>query len=76
MDIIEKSRLLADMLEVDIAEIRADATLESFAMWDSMTTLSLIALLEEYFGRKDVDGVSIQEMKKIEDVFTVMEKII
>jgi acyl carrier protein len=74
MDIAEKSQLLAEMLEVDVSEINAEAALDSFASWDSMAALSLIALLEEHFGRADVDGGLIRKMKTIDDVFKVMEK--
>ncbi|WP_348692391.1 acyl carrier protein [Duganella fentianensis] len=74
MDIAEKSQLLAEMLEVDVSEIQPEAELTSFDMWDSMAALSLIALLEEHFGRADVDGGLIRKMKKIADVFNVMEK--
>ena len=73
MDIAEKNRLLAEMLEVDASEVHADRELESFSTWDSMATLSLIALLEEHFGRADIDGTQIRHMKKIDDIFKVME---
>lgn len=74
MDIDQKTRLLAEMLEVDAAEVTADTPLDAFPAWDSMAVLSLIALLEEHFGRADVDGTQIRHMKKVEDVFKVMEK--
>ena len=74
MDIAEKTRLLAEMLEVDASEVHADTELESFSTWDSMAALSLIALLEEHFGRSDIDGTQIRHMKKVDDIFKVMEK--
>jgi acyl carrier protein len=72
MDIAQKTRLLAEMLEVDVSEVQADRDLESFSNWDSMAALSLIALLEEYFGRSDVDGTQIRHMKRVDDIFKVM----
>jgi acyl carrier protein len=74
MDIAEKTRLLAEMLEVDISEVQADKQLESLSNWDSMAALSLIALLEEYFDRSDIDGTQIRQMKKVGDIFEVMER--
>jgi acyl carrier protein len=74
MDIAEKTRLLAEMLEVDISEVKADKELESLSSWDSMAALSLIALLEEHFGRSDIDGTQIRHMKKVDDIFKVMER--
>jgi acyl carrier protein len=74
MDIAEKTRLLAEMLEVEISEVQADKRLESLSNWDSMAALSLIALREEHFGRSDIDGAQIREMKKVSDIFEVMER--
>lgn len=74
MDIAEKTRLLADMLEVDVSEIDAGTQLDSLATWDSMAALSLIVLLEEHFGRADIDGNQIKHMKTVGDIFKVMEK--
>ena len=74
MDLIEKTRLLAEMLEVHVSEITADTILELIPAWDSMAVLSLIALLEEHFGRTNIDGREISQMKTIEDIFKVMEK--
>lgn len=74
MDTTEKARLLAEMLEVNQTEIRPDTLLETIPTWDSMATLSLIALLEEHFDRSDIDGNQIKHMKKVEDIFKVMEK--
>jgi hypothetical protein len=39
-----------------------------------MAALSLIALLEEHFGRSDIDGTQIRQMKKVSDIFEVMER--
>ena len=74
MDAVQKTILLAEMLEVNVSEIYADTLLDSIPTWDSMAVLSLIALLEEHFGRSDIDGREISQMKTIEDVFKVMEK--
>lgn len=74
MDELEKTNLVAELLEVDVSEINADTLLESIPTWDSMAALSLIALLEEHFGRSDIDGREISQMKIIDDIFKVMKK--
>lgn len=74
MDIEKKVRLLAEILEVDTTEIKADFRLDAYPTWDSMAVLSLMDLLEEHFSRSDVDGSQIRNMKKVEDVFKLMEK--
>jgi acyl carrier protein len=74
MDTAKKIRLLAEILEVDTTEIKADFRLDGYPTWDSMAVLSLMDLLEEHFGRSDVDGSQIRNMKKVEDVFKLMEK--
>ena len=73
MDIIEKTQLLAETLEVSPSSINAATLLDSIPTWDSMAALSLIILLEEKFGRVDIDGSQIKNMKTIEDIFKVME---
>ena len=73
MDIIEKTQLLAEMLEVRASSINAETLLDSIPTWDSMAALSLIILLEEKFARLDIDGNQIKNMKTVEDIFNVME---
>jgi acyl carrier protein len=74
MNDIEKIEILAEMLEVDAIEINATTALDSIPTWDSMTALSLIVLLEDHFGRSDIDGNQIKNFKTIGDVLKVMEK--
>jgi acyl carrier protein len=74
VDLNKKTSLLAEMLEVKACEIEPETLLDSIPTWDSMAALSLIALLEEHFGRSDIDGREISRMETIGDVFKVMEK--
>lgn len=74
MDIMKKMSLLADLLEVDVSEIQSETMLDTIPNWDSMAALSLIVLLEEHFGKTDIDGRQISQMQKIEDVLKIMEK--
>lgn len=74
MDISEKIKLLADILEVDAEGIDANQMLDSIPTWDSMAALSLIAMLEEHFNRSDIDGNLIKRMVSVQDILNVMEK--
>jgi acyl carrier protein len=74
MDNAKKIQLLAEILEVDATEIKAEFWLDGYPTWDSMAVLSLMDLLEEHFGRSDVDGSQIRNMKKVEDIFNLMKK--
>jgi len=73
MELKEKIKLLADMFEVDPSEISPDTALESIPTWDSMTALSLIVLLEDHFGKTEVDGGQIKNFKTINDIIFQME---
>lgn len=73
MKLEEKIRLLADMFEVDPSEINPDTPLDSIPSWDSMTALSLIVLLEDQFGKTEVDGGQIKNFKTINEILSQME---
>ena len=53
---------LADILEVDPAVLVADYKLEDSDMWDSMSMVSTIALIDEIYGFT-VSGQSLSDSK-------------
>jgi len=73
MEKTRKIELLAEILEVDSSMLTESTHLAEIDTWDSMATLSLIALLEEHFGRSDIDGKRISSFKTIGDILTVLE---
>jgi acyl carrier protein len=67
----EKIGLLAEIFEVESDSLSVETRLESLK-WDSMAYLSLIAIVNEHFGKK----ISAQQLKSfvtIGDLLTVME---
>ena len=43
--------LLADVLEIQVAEVPKDASIDSFPNWDSLAHMRLVARLEQLLGR-------------------------
>ena len=52
---------LCEVLDVEENEINQDSHFKDFDQWDSLTLLSLLAMVKETYGvilqRKDIDGV-------------------
>lgn len=57
----------AEALEVDAGELNPDYVLEDSEMWDSMTIVTVIALIDEHYG-KTVGGEELSECKTVGDV--------
>lgn len=74
MNDTEKIGLIAELLEIEPVNLNSETELASIPTWDSMTSLSLILLLEERFERSDIDGNQIKNFKSIGDILNVMEK--
>ena len=68
----EKLELIADVLDVDVEEIKPETKIESLE-WDSIATLSFIAMLDENFG-KVVKGSVIKEFVTLQDALDIMEE--
>ena len=43
----EKLEIIADILEVDVDDVKEDMVLEDFETWDSVAVLSVIAMMDE-----------------------------
>lgn len=41
----EKLEIIADILEVDVDDVKEDMVLEDFETWDSVAVLSVIAMI-------------------------------
>lgn len=74
MSIEEKLSLLAETFEIDKSEISKDTVLTDLTCWDSMTKLSLIALMDDEFNKK-LTGEQIRSFKTIGDILDFMERI-
>jgi acyl carrier protein len=67
----EKISLLEEMFDVDEGTIQLNMALDTLP-WDSMAMLSLIALVNERFGKKLI-GPQLRSMKTVADIVAVME---
>ena len=57
----------ADLLEVEKGQLTDDYLLADSEMWDSMTIVSTIALIDEHFG-KAVNGESLSQCTTYGDI--------
>ena len=69
----KKMEMLAEIMELDVSESREDAELSDYDEWDSITALSVIALVDEQF-HKNLSGNQVKEFRTIKDVLDVMEE--
>ena len=67
----EKMGTLEEIFEVDEGTITPDTALDTLS-WDSMSMLSIIAMMNANFGKR-VSGVQIKTFKRISDILAVME---
>lgn len=68
----EKLEKLADILDLDVEEIDENGVLADIEEWDSVATLSFIAMMDEEFG-KAVKGSEIRAYVTVQDVLNAME---
>lgn len=69
----EKIEIIADILEVEPEELQEDMVLEDFETWDSVAVLSVIAMMDEHFG-KYPHASEIRSYIKVGDLMENMEK--
>jgi len=67
----EKIEVLAEMFEVAVGVLKSETALDTL-QWDSMAMLSLIALVNERFGKRLL-GSQLKAFKTIQDLLNVME---
>ncbi len=68
----EKLKILADILEVEVDELQEDMILDDFETWDSVAVLSVIAMMDEKFG-KYPHASEIRQYKRVIDLMNGME---
>lgn len=68
----EKLEIIADILEVDTDKLEEDMVLEEFETWDSVAVLSVIAMMDEKFG-KYPHASEIRQYIKVVDLMNHME---
>ena len=71
MEMNEKIDILAEAFDRDAGEIKPETRLDEIG-WDSMTMLSVIAMVKTRFNKK-IAGAQIREFKTVEDILAIME---
>ena len=67
----EKIEALEELFEVDAGTITPMTALDTLR-WDSMAMLSVIALVNERFG-KHIPGKQLNALRTIQDILALME---
>jgi Phosphopantetheine attachment site. len=68
----EKLEIIADILEVEADELQEDMVLDDFETWDSVAVLSVIAMMDEKFG-KYPHASEIRQYIRVIDLMNSME---
>ena len=67
----EKLEKIAEILDLEVEEIKAEALLSDYEEWDSVAILSFIALMDEEFARS-VKGAEIKQFETVSDLMNAM----
>ena len=67
METAKKLKLLEEVFEAEDGTLTDDMDLDSIDIWDSMTKLSLIVMVEEEFG-KILSSDKIRSFKTVGDI--------
>ena len=73
MSLEKKMELLAEILDVEVDELKPETKLSEMDEWDSVAVLSFIAMMDEEFG-KEVKGAEIRKFVTIQDALDIMEE--
>lgn len=70
MELAKKIEFLADFMDIDPSEIKADKTLAELG-WDSVAALSFIVMLDEEFNKR-VKGGEVRALVTVQDALNMM----
>ncbi len=72
MDIKQKLALIEECMDLDAGTIKVEDELNDFEEWDSVSALSIIAMMGEKFN-KTVSGEDLKKAKFVSDILKMME---
>lgn len=72
MDIKDKLALIEECMDLDAGTIRIEDELDNFDEWDSVTALSILAMMGEKFN-KTISGEDLKKAKTVSDILAMME---
>lgn len=69
----KKMELLADVLDMEVEDIKPELELSKMEEWDSIAVLSFIAMMDEEFG-KEMKGSEIKQFVTVQDALDAMKE--
>lgn len=72
MELKKKLALIEEAMDVEEGSLTAETALDDVEEWDSITMLSLIAMLDDEFG-KTISGKELKALKSVADILAYME---
>lgn len=72
MELTKKLALIEEALDVEEGSLTPETPLDGVEEWDSIAMLSLIAMLDEEFG-KTISGKELKALKTVADILAHME---
>lgn len=72
MDVKEKLALIEECMDLDEGTLKPEDMLEKYDEWDSVTALSIIAMVDEHF-HKTLSGDVLKDAKTVSDIIALME---
>lgn len=72
MELKEKLALIEEALDTQEGALAPETVLDEMESWDSIAALSLIAMMDDNFG-KTLSGSEIKALKTVGDILAHME---
>lgn len=72
MELKKKLELIEEVLDVEEGSLTAETPLDDVEEWDSIAKLSLIAMLDDEFG-KTIASKELKALKTVADILAYME---
>jgi len=72
MELAKKIALIEEALDTEEGTLKPESPLEDVEQWDSIAMLSLIAMLDDEFG-KTITGKELKALKTVADILAYME---
>lgn len=72
MELKEKLALIEEALDTEEGVLTPETILDEVDSWDSIAALSLIAMMDDNFG-KTLSGAELKELVTVGDILTHME---
>jgi acyl carrier protein len=68
------AEILADVLDIDAAEISIDSQFDDFEI-DSISVVEMVMRLEEHFGI-DIEARRLRSLKRVEELVALLDQLV